>query len=106
MVGRRNARRVTAWTSLLLLGCGSSHHTDENGDAGNGDSGTDAAIGLECSDLVDEAPGITPGCPTNTVCPTAPECQSCDTCADPTGLGAPLVDGLYELRSAVAYISS
>jgi hypothetical protein len=40
------------------------------------------------------------------MCPTAPQCDNCSTCADPTGLGAPLVDGVYELRSAVAYISS
>jgi hypothetical protein len=101
---------LAAGTALLLLGCGSSRRTDENGgnsDPDAGDAGRDATIGLECSDLVDEAPSITPGCPVGSeVCPTAPECESCATCADPTGMGAPLVDGLYELRSVVAYISA
>jgi hypothetical protein len=67
----------------------------------------DAAIGLDCSDLVDDAPTFTPGCPTgNPMCPTVPECQYCDMCADSAGFGAPLVDGIYELRSVAAYISS
>lgn len=107
MVGQRHARRLAACTALLLLGCGSSRRTNENGGDLQPDARSDAASGLECSDLVDEAPGITPGCPTGPlVCPTAPQCERCEACADPSGIGAPLVDGLYELRSIAAYISS
>ncbi len=107
MVGRRNVRSLAACTAVLLLGCGSSRRTNENGGDGALDAGTDASLGLDCSDLVDNGPDARTGCPTgDTTCPTVPECAFCNDCAEPTGIGAPLEDGLYELRSAVAYISS